>query len=201
LISEEDHIEDLDVTANCTKLVSLKVLCALQCRDNEIFVPFFSVNQFPALEILELNVTLGPKASVTVLDTVMKQPCFGLTHLEINSPLRAQNLRDLVNFPNLKHLKMIKNGTVNCSLQLSGRILLFFNFLIQGFSKFFLEEIEFHSITLSGPQALLEFLLRPQAKYFKKLHFDECTWVNPLNSTQVTSEAGDFFHSYKVRKK
>jgi uncharacterized protein YegL len=68
------------------------------------------------------------------------------------------------------------------------------------FVPFAIEEICMKGLYFSGPQSLLEFLLRPNAKHLKKLEIDNCTFGGSASNSQIFSEAEQFFFQWKVRK-
>ena len=61
-----------------------------------------------------------------------------------------------------------------------------------------LEEWSMRSLPIANPQTFLEFLLRPQAKHFKKIELTNCNWSISTTYSQIVNEAHDFFLNWKV---
>ena len=121
-MSEQDWEEGtFHVGAAFRNLVHLKITCKMQCYENELFPQFFQINQFPLLEQLTLSIPMNPKVAPTLLDAVLSQPCYGLTHLDLQSSFKAQHLVDMSKFPNLKYWRLSKlEQATNYGMSLSG---------------------------------------------------------------------------------
>lgn len=120
-LSNAENPSDLDVSATCTGLVSLKIHTAVQSRDHQIFAPFFVVNQFPNLEILDLKIKIGDaRIEADLIESALK-PVSAITHISLlAAPLRAYHFRDIARFSNLKNIKLERKDTSGGPLHLRG---------------------------------------------------------------------------------
>lgn len=103
----------MNVTATCTGLVSLKIHAAQYSWDNRIFGPFFAVNQFPNLEILDLKLRISDiPLEAEIIENALK-PLSAITNLSLlDAALRAEHFRLIKRFSNLKQFKLEKKNLV-----------------------------------------------------------------------------------------